>query len=158
MAVKDLTNIAIYLTIMIVSQMALAFLINVQIVYVLLLIHLHNQGLKQTLLLAVLFSILMGLVYGFGLYIIGYLYIYPFIIFFTYITTLKYRQIFFLAVIGLIAGYLFGFLFSIQDSYIYQIPFNVYWIRGLPYDTIHGVSNFFTIWILYPILKDKQKE
>ena len=147
-----MTYMALYLCIIIVSQMALSFLINIQLVYLLFVLFLHTNGLKKTLLLSILFAIMMGMIYGFGYYILGYLYIYPVLLILTHILSYKKRNPLYLAMIGLLCGFLFGFLFSIQDSYLYKIPFSIYYLRGLPYDVIHGLSNFFTVWILYPIL------
>jgi hypothetical protein len=148
---KEQVNLGLYVAIMLVSQIILSVFINVQLVYFFFLLHLHKKGLTKTLLLSVLFAIMMGVLYGFSWYILGYLYIYPTLIILSDLLTKKLRHPLYLAFIGLVCGFLFGALFSIQDSYFYQIPYMVYWIRGIPYDAVHGLSNFFALWILYPI-------
>lgn len=143
---------AFYLAIMITAQVALSFLMNVTVITALMLIYLKCHGLKATLLLSMIYSLLMGIIYGFGFWVFGYFYIYPILIVFLAITLKLSERPLVLSLSGFIAGMLFGLMFSIQDSVIYQIPFTVYYFRGLPFDLIHGLSNFFSIWVLYPLL------
>jgi len=143
---------AFYLTVMITAQIALSFLMNVTVITALFLIYLKCQGLKQTFLLSLLYSLLMGIIYGFGFWVIGYLYIYPVIVLLLWAGLKVTTQPLLLSLLGFAAGMLFGFLFSLQDSILYSIPFHIYYLRGLPFDLIHGVSNFFSIWVLYPLL------
>ena len=152
MRLNQLLFKAFYLTLMITAQIALSFLMNVTVITALLLIHLKCEGLKATLFVSFVYSLLMGIIYGFGFWVIGYFYIYPLIIFLLTLALKISERPLILSLFGFITAFVFGFFFSIQDSMIYQIPFYIYYLRGLPFDLIHGLSNFFSIWVLYPLL------
>lgn len=143
---------AFYIALMVTAQIALSFLMNVTVITALLLIYLKCEGVKATLLLSFTYSILMGIIYGFGFWVFGYFYIYPVVILLLALALKLSQHPLFLSFFGFISGLVFGLLFSIQDSIIYQIPFHIYYLRGLPFDLIHGLSNFFSIWVLYPLL------
>ena len=54
----------------------------------------------------------------------------------------------FFTIMAGLTGYLYGFVISIFSVYFYHIPkFWVYYLQGLPFDTLHALGNI-GFWIL----------
>lgn len=129
--------------ILFVSQVTLSFLPNVEMVSFLIIIYSLLYG-KNAQVPIIIFNMLMGLVYGFGPWIIGYLILWPLLslitILFSKFLVEKYLA---LAIFSAIYGLIFGFLYSIPYFSIDPSYAIAYWISGLPYDIVHMVSNYF---------------
>ena len=52
-------------------------------------------------------------------------------------------------------GLFFGVFFAIAESFFYGYAYGLaYWIRGIPFDILHGVSNFIIVLVLFnPTIK-----
>lgn len=135
--------------IVVVAQIALNFIPNVELVSLLLIIFTLIYE-KKALYIVVIFTMAMGLIYGFGLWWIGYLVIWPALVMVTYIFRNKFNKNFLaLAIFSAGFGLIFGALYAIP--YIFTSGMNVaiaYWIRGIPFDLIHMVGNYFTMIVL----------
>lgn len=141
--------------ILIIVQIALKFLPNIELVSILIFIYAKHFKF-YSLIPIYIFIIVEGIIYGFGLWWIGYLYVWLILALFTIFLTIKVRLKDTLVdsiICGITTGFfglLFGFLFSI--SYIVTTGFNAgisYFITGIPFDIIHFVSNFIIGIILY---------
>ena len=54
------------------------------------------------------------------------------------------------AALAAIYGFTFGLFFARFESIFYGIGYAIpYWIRGIPFDIIHGVSNFIIVLVLF---------
>lgn len=98
------------------------------------------------LIVYILFEILM---YGFSFWSIGYFYIWPILIFAILIINKNTNKI----TLSIISG-LFGLLFGAFYIPLYFIAGGpsfaiTWWISGIPYDAIHGISNFILCLILF---------
>ncbi|MBB6715853.1 hypothetical protein [Clostridium gasigenes] len=135
--------------ILVVSQIALNFIPNVELVSLLLIIFTLIYE-KKALYIVFVFVISMGLMYGFGLWWIGYLIIWPALVMITYTFKNKFNKNFLgLAIFSAGFGLIFGALYAIP--YIFTSGMNVaiaYWIRGIPFDLIHMVGNYFAMILL----------
>ena len=59
------------------------------------------------------------------------------------------------AFLALIFGLSFGLIFAIFESFFYGFAYGLaYWFRGIPFDLVHGASNFIITLILFkPLYK-----
>ena len=129
------------------AQVGLAFLPNVELVTLLFLLVALFLPPLDALAVSVIFVILESLIWGFGDWVVGYLWIWPLwmviVILFKKINGIKADR---WAVLGGLFGLLFGSLFALQYALIYGVSLGVsYWIRGIPFDIVHGISNYILI-------------
>ena len=110
-----------------------------------------------TLFVVPVFTLIEGLIYGFGLWWVMYLYAWPLLV----LAVRPFRQIdsaFFFAVFSGVFGLLFGPLCAVPYFFIGFAGGGVsqgltqmfaWWVAGIPFDLMHGVSNFFIMLALY---------
>ncbi len=147
---KAIVLLSLFSSIIYVSQIVLSFIPNVNIVTLLFVVYTFNLGIKKTFVVLVVFNTLMGITYGFGYWIIGYFWIYGTLIILTRIlmTVIKDNVVLW-SLFGLIFGFLFGFLFAINDYYFVGVSLKAYYLKGIPYDIIHGFSNMLALLFLF---------
>ena len=112
---------------------------------------------RLTLFVVPVFTLIEGLIYGFGLWWVMYLYAWPLLV----LAVRPFRQIdsaFFFAVFAGVFGLLFGPLCAVPYFFIGFAGGGVtqgltqmfaWWVAGIPFDLMHGVSNFFIMLALY---------
>ncbi|MBE5798635.1 MAG: hypothetical protein E7321_01615 [Clostridiales bacterium] len=102
------------------------------------------------------FILIEGMLYGFGLWWVMYLYAWPLLALITRAFS-RSDSAFFWAFVSGVFGLLFGLLCSLPYFFI-GLPGGLasglrqmlaWWIAGIPYDLIHGVSNFALMLALY---------
>lgn len=148
MKTKDIVIIGLLSSILFSVQVGLAFLPNVELVTLLIILYTVTVREKTIYIISV-FILLEGLFYGFGLWWINYLYIW-FILFFITTVFRKERSSLLWAIISGAYGFLFGALCSIPYFFIggFQTAF-AYWISGIPFDLAHGFTNFLLALFLF---------
>lgn len=159
--VKDITLIAMMVAVIEVCKIALSSIPNVELTsFWVIVFSLYFE--KKIYLVIVVFTILEGLLYGFGPWWIMYLYAWPLLAF----ITIKFKErdsIYEWIIISGVFGFLFGFLCSFPYFFIgltegslmngLQTAF-AWWVAGIPFDIIHGLSNIVIMAILYhPIIR-----
>lgn len=114
---------------------------------------------KKALYPIYVFILLLGIFNGFALWWIPYLYLWTILWGVTMLLpkkiNTKFRPLVFMAVCAL-HGFLFGTLYAPAQAIMYGLNFKgmITWIiAGLPYDAIHGVSNFFCGMLIIPLEK-----
>lgn len=147
---KELTLIAILSASLTAGKMALFSIPNVEIVTFLFIVFTVLFGKKRALLAAVVFTTTEVLLWGFGTWIVGYYLIWPIVILLTSlvlrITSNEYAFAFLAGFFGLT----FGLFFAVIESFFYGIAYGfTYWASGLPFDIIHGASNFIIALFLF---------
>lgn len=134
--------------IMYVGQVALAFLPNVEVVSILLIVYTISLG-SAAIFPLYTFILIEGLTYGFGMWFLTYLYIWLVLFFLAKIFRKQTNPLFW-AILNGTYGLFFGFLCSIIWAAFYGINAGVAsFISGIPFDVIHCVGNFFTALILF---------
>lgn len=98
------------------------------------------------------YVMLEGLVYGFGIWWISYLYIWPLLV----CVTMLFRNAggrLFWAVTAAIFGLCFGTLCAIPYLITggWTAAFS-YWVNGIPFDLLHCAGNFAMVFVLLPTL------
>ncbi len=109
---------------------------------------------KKMLLVVPAFTLIEGCIYGFGLWWVMYLYAWPLLALITW-SVRKTDSVILYSIISGIFGLSFGALCSLPYFFIggFSMMFN-WWIAGIPFDLIHGVSNFIIMLLLYkPVRK-----
>lgn len=110
-----------------------------------------------TLLVIPAFILTEGLIYGFGLWWIMYLYAWPLLSLVTHCLR-KNDSAFFWAVVSGAFGLLFGLLCAVPYFFIGAVGGGMgmglrqmfaWWIAGIPYDLLHGAGNFALMLVLY---------
>lgn len=99
------------------------------------------------------FLLLQGVLYGFGLWWMMYIYVWYILMLVTWLLH-RFDHALFWALVGGVFGLCFGGL----CAPIY-IPINgpayalAWWINGLPWDAVHGAGNFVMLLVLYRPLR-----
>lgn len=137
------------------GKMALSFLPNIEIVTLLFMLYTCVFGARKTLIISIIFSTTEIFFYGVQTWLLVYYVIWPLLIFLTSLLFKTTDSEWAFSVFGLIFGLSFGFIFAVFESFFYGLSYGiVYWTRGIPFDLIHGASNFIVILLLYkPLLK-----
>lgn len=144
----EITVMAALTAVLLVAQMAIAFLPNIELITLLIIV--YTLVLKRkTLLIIYAFALLEGIFYGFGIWWIMYLYVWT--ILYLVVNLLRSNNS---AVIWAMVGAFFGLGFGALCAIPYGIAGGIWagiawWGRGIPFDIIHGISNFVIILLLY---------
>lgn len=137
---------------------ALPFLPNVQPMTALLILITLNIGVIDGLVVSVLSMLLTNLMISTGPWTLFQMLSFAILILITGILKYFYsfgtlRNRIFFGIWALLSGYLYGFVISVLTYYLYGMSnFVVYYLNGLPFDTLHGVGNLIFFIILEPIL------
>ncbi len=134
-----------------VAKYALSFLPNVELVTLLIILYTLYFGNKMPYVLAA-FVFLEGCWYGFGFWWIMYLYVWPLLAGITYLLR-RQRSVWVFSILSGAFGLMFGALCSLVYLFVGgPAAAFTWWVAGIPYDLIHGVSNFILCSILfYPL-------
>lgn len=143
LGIKELVIYSLLGAILVLSQVGLSYIPNVEIVTLLIIICSLVFGIK-CLFSVGLFVIIMGTIYGFGFWWVGYVIIWPTLCIVTLLAK-KYliNRYLILALYSAIFGMCFGLLYSLPS--IVTVGLNAaiaHWIAGISFDIIHGVSNY----------------
>lgn len=137
---------------LIVVQVALAFLPNIELVSILIIAYTVVFGFKA-LIPTFVFVLAEWLIYGFGIWSINYIYVWPILVLLAYLFR-KMESPIFWAILNGFFGLIFGLLCAIAEAFIGGISFGItYWINGIPFDIMHCIGNAVTALILFVPLK-----
>ena len=152
MKVIHIVTMGLLSTILFLGQVGMSMLPNIEPVTLLIILYTLVYK-KRVFYIIYAFVFLEGLIYGFGIWWISYLYIWTILALLTMILQ-KNQSVIIWAVFAGAYGLLFGALTS--------IPYLVtggpaaafaYWASGIPYDIIHCAGNFVLTLVLYkPLL------
>ncbi|MDD4772348.1 MAG: hypothetical protein PHZ09_01920 [Eubacteriales bacterium] len=150
--IREIIIIALMSAVLYGVQVAIAFLPNVELVSLLIIIYSLVFGYKVFFIIGV-FVIAEGLTYGFGIWWISYLYVWP-ILAIVALLLKRNRSVIIWAFISGLFGLMFGFLCSFPYFFVGgpQMAFS-YWVAGIMFDVIHCVFNFVIVLVLFkPVL------
>lgn len=129
-------------------QIAMASLPNIEAVSFLVVLYTLFFPALVPYILAV-FILLEGLSFGFGIWWVCYLYLWPLLAILTHLCR-KQDSALFWAVVSGVYGLFFGALCAIPWFFVGGIQMGIaYWISGIPYDIAHCIGNFTLMLILY---------
>ena len=149
----QIVTIGVLSAILLVGQLGLAFLPNIEIVSTLIILYTQIYK-KQVFSIILIFVLLEGIIFGFGIWWISYLYIWNILA----LIVLIFQKIDSAVLWAVISG-IFGLLFGALCAIPYLISGGpgaafAYWSAGIPYDILHCCGNFALTLILYkPLLQ-----
>lgn len=151
--IMQIVTIGVLSAILLVGQLGLAFLPNIEIVSTLIILYSQIYK-KQVFSIIFIFVLLEGIIFGFGIWWISYLYIWNILA----LIVLIFQKIDSAVLWAVISG-IFGLLFGALCAIPYLISGGpgaafAYWSAGIPYDILHCCGNFALTLILYkPLLQ-----
>lgn len=157
LSLREMCFLALMGALMLASQVAMAALPNIHIVALLIIITALCFSWRALFSVAV-FVLLEGLIYGFGIWWISYLYAWPLLVPIVILLRKNTSALFWAVIVGA-HGLLFGAMTAIPYLFIggWQAAVS-YWISGIPFDLLHCAGNFVvTLVLLNPLLKLTRK-
>ncbi|MFU0826334.1 MAG: Energy-coupling factor transport system substrate-specific component [Lachnoclostridium sp.] len=161
MRIKDIVLIGMLTALLIAAKFSLSFLPNIELVSLFIIIYTLTMH-KKTLYIITVFVITEGLLYGFGLWFLNYLYIW-YILYILVRIFRKNQSPLHWAIISGGFGLSFGALCAIPYFFIGLSSGSVrtglqsafaYWISGILFDIPHGIGNFIITLVLFkPLMK-----
>ena len=146
--VKELVLLSLLAALLLSGQVALAFLPNIEVVSILIIIYTLFFK-KKTLYVIYLFALLEGLIYGFGTWWIMYLYVWTILWGITMLMQ-KEKSPFIWAFVSGFFGLAFGTLCSVPYFIIGGVSAGLASIvSGLMFDVTHGIGNFVVALVLF---------
>ncbi|MBQ8893722.1 MAG: hypothetical protein IJ043_04860 [Clostridia bacterium] len=148
---RELTALAVFAALMIALQVALAGLPNIELVTLLIILATLHFGPKALLSVAV-FVLVEGLIYGFHLWWINYLYVWPILVLIV-LALKRWSHPILWAIVAGIYGLAFGTLCSIPYFITGGWGAGIgYIVSGIPFDIPHCIGNTASVLLLfYPL-------
>ncbi len=152
LATRDITIMALMVAIIEVSKVALAQIPNVELTSFWVIMFTLYFGTRIFYVIPV-FILLEGMMYGFNLWWIMYLYAWPMLA--TVVLLLKKMNTAWeWSFISGLFGLSFGFLCAIPYIFTSGLAGAFgWWIAGIPWDLVHGIANFIIMLVLYKPMK-----
>lgn len=140
LTVGELVVFALLSALLVCVQVVLAAVPNVELISLLVVLFALTFGLKS-LYIVCTFVLLEGLLYGFGLWFINYLYIWPMLALSAWLLRRQEERWLWVALLT-VFGFAFGLLCAIPYLFMggVQMAF-AYFVSGIPFDIIHGIAN-----------------
>ena len=149
--VIELVWLALLGALLVIVQVALAFLPNIELVSLLVYVYAKLYG-KKALVPVYLFALLEGIIYGFTIWWVTYLYVWTILVFISILVKHEESMIICAIVISLF-GLSFGLLCSIPTFLIAGPGAGIsFFVAGIPFDMAHFAGNLATaIALYYPV-------
>ena len=149
---RDITIMALMVAIIEVSKVTLAQIPNVELTsFWIIMFTLYFE--TRIFYVIPVFILIEGLMYGFGLWWIMYLYAWPMLAI-VVLSLKKMKTAWEWSFVSGLFGLLFGFLCAIP--YIFTSGLAgafTWWVAGIPWDLVHGIANFAIMFALYKPMK-----
>ena len=151
-SVYDIVVIGMMVAALESAKLALSFLPNIELVTLLIILFTLTVG-KKIYYAVFAFVVLEGLLYGFGIWWVMYLYMWPLLAWVTWLLRRK-KDVWTFALLSGAFGLGFGAMCAVPYLFVGGINTAcAWWVSGIPFDIIHGISNFVLMLILYKPLR-----
>ena len=152
LSTRELCILSLMGALMFASQLVMSGLANVHIIAPLIIVCCAVFAWKA-MYAVILFVLLEALVWGLGLWVISYFYLWPALAL-AAIVMHKNDSALVWAVVAAVHGLLFGAGCAIPYLFIggWEMAFS-YWLSGIPFDLVHCAGNFVLTLVLYKPLK-----
>lgn len=145
----DIAVIAIMSALLEAVKVALNAIPNVELVSFLLVVFTLHFGIRKPIIASWIFTAIEIMTWGLQLWVVFYIYTWPVLIICVYLFRKHDRAVLFAVISGL-----FGLCFGALSSLVYLVMGDPamafsWWLSGLSFDAIHGVSNFCITLVLY---------
>ncbi len=150
---RDIAVVGVMIATMEAAKLALSFVPNVELVTLLIILYTIVFE-KRICFVLPAFILLEGCLYGFGLWWVMYLYIWPLLAGLTWLFR-RIESVWFWSIFSGAYGLCFGLLCSIPYLFIGGVKAAfTWWVAGIPYDLIHCASNALLGAVLFVPLKN----
>ena len=151
LTVRDMAILALMAALMVGTQIAMASLPNIHLVALLIILTTLTFGWRA-MYSVVIFVMLEGVVFGFGIWWISYIYAWPVLVIVTMLFKNNTSPLFWAVVAGA-HGLCFGALCSLPYLFTGGVHMALsYWINGIPFDLMHCAGNFvLTLVLIKPL-------
>jgi len=150
MKAKDIALIGLLSASITSGKLILSFIPNVEIVSLLLIVYTVTFGLNRSILVSIIFTTTEIFIYGFSTWLLVYYLIWPMLVIITHLIKKIIKSEYGYATVAGLFGLFFGLFFAIVESFFYGYAYGLtYWVRGIPFDILHGVSNFIIVLLLF---------
>ncbi|MBR2677226.1 MAG: hypothetical protein IKE28_09995 [Solobacterium sp.] len=151
--IRRLVRIAVMTAVLEAAKFALNAVPNVELVTLLLIVYTKQFGWKDSLIVSLLFATIESMWWGISIWTVTYFYVWPILVFLT--AGIKeegsvWPYCLLSAVFGLLFGMLCALVTLVTSGWNAAVA---WWIAGIPFDLIHGVSNFVICFLLYKPLR-----
>ena len=148
-AIRRIVLIAAMTAILEVSKFALNAIANVELITLLIIIFTRRFGSRMMFAVCLVFTVLECLWWGISIWTATYFYVWPVLVLISALTATVESPLM-NAVIAGVYGLLFGALCALL-TLVTAGPNAAlaWWIAGIPYDLVHGLSNFVICLVLY---------
>jgi energy-coupling factor transport system substrate-specific component/cob(I)alamin adenosyltransferase len=154
LSAKDIVLIGILSASITGGKMVLSAIPNVEIVTLLFMVYTVVFGIRRTLFVSIIFTTTEILLWGVHTWLLTYYIIWPLLILLTGLLSRFLTGDFTRAFLAGAFGLTFGMYFAIVEAMLYGLNYGfVYYIRGIPFDIIHGASNFIVVLMLFKPLE-----
>lgn len=151
LGVGEIAELALMCSLMMIGKEVLRMVPNVHPVALIIMLCVIRYGWRS-LYPVIGFVVLQVSLYGLGLWTVMYIYVWPVLVLMC-MPIRNSRKWWLWALVGAIHGLTFGAMCAVPYVFTSGIETAIaWWISGLPFDVIHGVSNFIIILILLPPL------
>jgi hypothetical protein len=162
-ALKETALIALLAAILFVQQILLSFIPNVSFTVLLLFLYSKILGFRKTAIIILIHVTAINLLSPFGPLLPVHIpsMIFGWLIIPIFLTTIfkKVEDPFTLAFLGLIHGFIYGWVYIPVSVFLLDIPFKEYFLMDLIFEVIMAVSSFVTIlWLYKPLYKFLEKQ
>lgn len=157
MSLKKITQLGLLVAACVVLRTAFQAIPNVQPISAIFLILVSILGVPSALLVASMTMIVTGIYMGFGYWVAFQCLAYFLVL--VGMKLLAKQKLLIRAAYALFSGFLYGLIMSICYNLLFGIGhFGAYYLSGLFFDALHGISNMVFYILLYPILVRLFKE
>lgn len=153
-----ITRIALFSAILYISKLALESIPNVELISFLVIVYTLVFG-WESIIATCIFNLCEVVQWGFGSWVITYLYIWPLLAIITLLLKKVIKEEFIVwAIVSGMFGLIFGSFFA-----LYYIPIDphyalMYWLSGLPWDVWHAIANFVIMLLLGKVVTKALKK
>lgn len=156
LTIKDIAFIGMMVAVIEVCKMSLSFLPNIELTTFWLILFTLFFGWKIVFVVPVFILIEISM-YGFQLWVIMYLYIWPLLVSLVWIFR-KQTSLWFWSIFSSVFGLFFGLLCSVPYFIIGAAGNGIlsglyaglsWWVAGIPWDIVHAIGNFILMLALY---------
>ncbi len=148
-SVRKIVFIAAMTAVLEAAKFALNAIANVELISLLTIIFTLYFGWQAALPALLIFAVIESLWWGISLWTVTYFYVWPVLILLAWIFRKQMNRLT-AACLSSLYGFAFGFLCAFTTLVIAGpgAAF-AWWVAGIPYDLVHGVSNFVIAYLLF---------
>ncbi len=150
--VRQVAADGLWAAVLFALQISMIHLPNIELVSLMVILYTLVLG-KRVLNILITFTILEGIFHGFGVWWVSYLYIWPVLAGLTALMKRLGAPDWGYGILSCLFGFSFGFLCSLP--YLAGGPGAMFawWIAGIPFDIVHGISNLIIGLVLFRPIK-----